>query len=188
MPAISMTVNGVAVCGEVEGRTLLVEFIREGPASVALFDRGMNYLSVSASWTKAFGRGLAHYKPGDEVTLTTGPRVRWARAFVVFNASQVDSYTPTAPPAVAPEPSAVANWFSRIPARVVWGGGNPCYIPSQDRVLMPAATAFTTDTARALVRALGDSVARDLAREEKSHDLEIKKQLVLPQQSSVELF
>ena len=29
MPAISMKVNGEAVCGEVEGRTLLVEFIRE---------------------------------------------------------------------------------------------------------------------------------------------------------------
>ena len=29
MPAISMTVNGEKVCGEVEGRTLLVEFIRD---------------------------------------------------------------------------------------------------------------------------------------------------------------
>jgi aerobic carbon-monoxide dehydrogenase small subunit len=29
MSAISMKVNGKAVCGEVEGRTLLVEFIRE---------------------------------------------------------------------------------------------------------------------------------------------------------------
>ena len=29
MPAISMTVNGEQVCGSVEGRTLLVEFIRE---------------------------------------------------------------------------------------------------------------------------------------------------------------
>jgi aerobic carbon-monoxide dehydrogenase small subunit len=28
MPAISMTVNGEKVCGQVEGRTLLVEFIR----------------------------------------------------------------------------------------------------------------------------------------------------------------
>ena len=28
MPAISMTVNGEKVCGDVEGRTLLVEFIR----------------------------------------------------------------------------------------------------------------------------------------------------------------
>jgi chemotaxis protein methyltransferase CheR len=52
----------------------------------------------------------------------------------------------------------------------------------------PVEVVFTTDTARALIRALGDAVARDLAREEKSHDLEIKKQLVLPQQSSVELF
>lgn len=52
----------------------------------------------------------------------------------------------------------------------------------------PVEVVFTTDTAKALVRALGDAVARDLAREEKSHDLEIKKQLVLPQTSSVELF
>jgi aerobic carbon-monoxide dehydrogenase small subunit len=29
MPAVSMTVNGKAVSGEVEGRTLLVEFLRE---------------------------------------------------------------------------------------------------------------------------------------------------------------
>ena len=29
MPAISMKVNGQAVCGEVEGRTLLVEFLRD---------------------------------------------------------------------------------------------------------------------------------------------------------------
>ncbi|MEM6942985.1 MAG: (2Fe-2S)-binding protein [Pseudomonadota bacterium] len=30
MPEVSMTVNGTAVSGEVEGRTLLVEFLREG--------------------------------------------------------------------------------------------------------------------------------------------------------------
>ena len=30
MPTVSMTVNGKAVSGEVEGRTLLVEFLREG--------------------------------------------------------------------------------------------------------------------------------------------------------------
>jgi len=41
---------------------------------------------------------------GDEVTLTTGPRVRWARAFVVFNASQVDGYTAIEPVTVQPEP------------------------------------------------------------------------------------
>jgi carbon-monoxide dehydrogenase small subunit len=30
MPKVSMTVNGRAVAGEVEGRTLLVEFLRDG--------------------------------------------------------------------------------------------------------------------------------------------------------------
>ncbi|MEQ1699604.1 MAG: zincin-like metallopeptidase domain-containing protein [Ilumatobacteraceae bacterium] len=85
---------------------------------------------------------------GDEITLTTGPRVRWARAFVVFNAAQVDGHTSTAPVQAEPEPGEVADWFARIPAHVVWGGGNPCFIPSQDRVLMPAAAAFTTEAAR----------------------------------------
>ena len=85
---------------------------------------------------------------GDEVTLTTGPRVRWARAFVVFNAAQVDGYASTATVQSEPEPCEVADWFARIPADVVWGGGNPCFIPSQDRVLMPSAAAFTTEAAR----------------------------------------
>ncbi|WP_416899882.1 MAG: (2Fe-2S)-binding protein [Minwuia sp.] len=30
MPSVSMTINGKSVSGEVEGRTLLVEFLREG--------------------------------------------------------------------------------------------------------------------------------------------------------------
>ena len=38
------------------------------------------------------------------------------------------------------------------------------------------------------VRALGDAVARDLAREETRHDLEIRRILVRPQDGSVELF
>lgn len=52
----------------------------------------------------------------------------------------------------------------------------------------PVEVLFTTDTGKALVRALGDAVARDLAREESRHDLEIRKQLVVPQAGSVELF
>jgi PAS domain S-box-containing protein len=37
----------------------LVDFIRLGPATVALFDRRMNYLAVSSSWLKSWGRGYA---------------------------------------------------------------------------------------------------------------------------------
>ena len=85
---------------------------------------------------------------GDEITLTTGPRVRWARAFVVLNAAQVDGYNSTETKPAAPEPSVAGDWFCRIPAYVDWDAGNPCYIPSQDRVLMPAASAFVTEAAR----------------------------------------
>lgn len=52
----------------------------------------------------------------------------------------------------------------------------------------PVEVIFHTDTGRALVRALGDAVARDLAREESRHDLEIKRNLVRPQDGAVELF
>ena len=52
----------------------------------------------------------------------------------------------------------------------------------------PVEVVFTTDTGKAMVRALGDAVARDLAREETRHDLEIRRILVRPQDGSVELF
>ncbi len=52
----------------------------------------------------------------------------------------------------------------------------------------PVEVVFVTDIGKALVRPLGDAVARDLAREESRHDLEIRKQLILPQAGSVELF
>lgn len=52
----------------------------------------------------------------------------------------------------------------------------------------PVEVIFTTDTGKALVRALGDAVARDLAREESRYDLEIKRNLVRPQDGAVELF
>ena len=52
----------------------------------------------------------------------------------------------------------------------------------------PVEVVFTTDSGKAMVRALGDAVARDLAREETRHDLEIRRSLVRPQDGSVELF
>lgn len=52
----------------------------------------------------------------------------------------------------------------------------------------PVEVIFTTDTGKALVRALGDAVARDLAREESRYDLEIRRDLVRPQDGAVELF
>ena len=85
---------------------------------------------------------------GDEVTLTTAAQVRWARSFVVFNAAQVDGHTPAETARSEPETDGVADWFAHVPADVRWCGGNPCYMPALDRVLMPAASAFVTDAGR----------------------------------------
>lgn len=52
----------------------------------------------------------------------------------------------------------------------------------------PVEVLFATDTAKALVRALGDSAARDLAREEGRYDLETRKTLESGEAGSVELF
>jgi chemotaxis protein methyltransferase CheR len=52
----------------------------------------------------------------------------------------------------------------------------------------PVEVVFATETGKALVRALGDAMARDLAREESRHDLEIRKTLSHVPDGSVELF
>jgi chemotaxis protein methyltransferase CheR len=52
----------------------------------------------------------------------------------------------------------------------------------------PVEIMFATETGKALVRALGDTVARDLAREESRFDLEIRKTLSRIPDDSVELF
>ena len=52
----------------------------------------------------------------------------------------------------------------------------------------PVEVMFATETGKALVRALGDSVARARAREEGHFDLEIRKTLARIPDDSVEIF
>jgi chemotaxis protein methyltransferase CheR len=52
----------------------------------------------------------------------------------------------------------------------------------------PVEIMFATETGKAMVRALGDNVARDLALEEGRFDLEVKKTLKRVPDGSVELF
>jgi chemotaxis protein methyltransferase CheR len=52
----------------------------------------------------------------------------------------------------------------------------------------PVEVLFATETGKAMVRALGESVARDLMREESRFDLEIRKTLTRSPEGSVELF
>lgn len=84
---------------------------------------------------------------GEEIELTSAARVQWARAFTLFNAAQVDGWTNAVDPE-PPEPSPLADWFAHVPARVLWGHGDPCYQPRADVVIMPAPDAFRHDATR----------------------------------------
>lgn len=84
---------------------------------------------------------------GEEVELTSAARVQWARSFTLFNAAQVDGWTTTHTTGEV-EAGPLADWFANIPARVLWGMGDPCYRPAADVVVMPAPDAFRHDESR----------------------------------------
>lgn len=72
-----------------------------------------------------------------------------ARGYSVFNADQVDGYTPEPLP-VLPESERIAraeDFFAAIPAEIVHGGNSACYLPQADRVQLPPFGQFTSGKA-----------------------------------------
>lgn len=70
--------------------------------------------------------------------------------FAVFNAAQVDGYTPEPPPAALSEDERMAvaeAWFAAVGADVRNGGGEAFYMPVGDYIGMPAFGDFA-DSAR----------------------------------------
>ena len=68
----------------------------------------------------------------------------FARAYWVFNASQVSGYTPEAPP-VLPEEERVAHaeqFFAALDAQVEHGGYEAYYLPQSDAIHMPHFRCF----------------------------------------------
>lgn len=86
---------------------------------------------------------------GNELTSLDEPRL-FARAYPVFNASQVDGYTPAAtieqPAPQAPgEPIEEAEaYFEALGATIRHGGAQAYYSPSQDAIQMPMFDTFKT--------------------------------------------
>lgn len=71
-----------------------------------------------------------------------------ARAYSVFNADQVEGWTPPVVPVLS-EAERIANaevFFATIPAQVQHGGNSACYIPALGRVQMPAFGQFARAT------------------------------------------
>jgi antirestriction protein ArdC len=74
----------------------------------------------------------------------SGSHLLFTRGYSVFNAAQVDGYTPKAEPD-APMPARIANadtFFTSIGATVRHGGNQAFYSPASDHIQMPPFQAF----------------------------------------------
>ena len=91
-----------------------------------------------------FANGTAENQDGDDNQPSTGSRLLFTRGYAVFNAAQVDGYTPKSEPAVSmPERIERAEtWFQSVGAAVCNGGNRAYYAPGTDHIQMPPFAAF----------------------------------------------
>jgi antirestriction protein ArdC len=85
-------------------------------------------------WSSVIDRKTAHLPESDQRT-TMIPN-----AFTVFNAAQVDGFTPPTPPADVQPIEHAAAFFSNINATII--EGEPAYSPVSDVILLPNIKQF----------------------------------------------
>jgi antirestriction protein ArdC len=103
--------------------------------------------SASVAFWK-FADGRSETQDGDEPEHTACSRSRlvFCRLYSVFNAGQVDGYTPK-PDADAPIEQRIESadaFFGRIHARVAHQGNRAFYSPGDDTITLPPFAAFHT--------------------------------------------
>src|SRR5579864_7026984 len=94
-------------------------------------------------WKFAHDRAERDSGDGDE-SPRSGSRLLFTRGYSVFNAAQVDGYTPEVD-ADMPMPERIAHadaFFSTIGATVRHGGNQAFYSPASDHIQMPPFAAF----------------------------------------------
>jgi antirestriction protein ArdC len=91
-----------------------------------------------------FANDAAETDDGD--TPKSGSRLLFTRGYSVFNAAQVEGYTPKADPDAAIEQriESAEQFFSRINARVIHLGNRAFYSPADDTITLPPFAAFFT--------------------------------------------
>jgi antirestriction protein ArdC len=85
----------------------------------------------------------------DGETPATGSRLLFTRGYAVFNAGQVDGYTPRHE-AEIPMPERIERaerWFQAIGADLRHGGNRAYYAPADDHIQMPPFAAFAENVA-----------------------------------------
>ena len=92
-----------------------------------------------------FANNAAETDDGDD-TPKSGSRLLFTRGYSVFNAGQVDGYTPKFDPDMPIEQriESAEQFFSRINARVVHQGNRAFYAPADDTITLPPFAAFFT--------------------------------------------
>ncbi len=96
-----------------------------------------------------FANGTAENQDGEGDQAATGSRLLFTRGYSVFNAAQVDGYTPKPEPVVSmPERIERADrWFQSIGADVRNGGNRAYYATADDHIQMPPFGAFDENVA-----------------------------------------
>jgi len=91
-----------------------------------------------------FVNSAAENQSGEDEQPATGSRLLFTRGYAVFNAAQVDGYTPKADPDIpAIERIEQADaFFKSIGATVRHGGNKAFYSPASDHIQMPPFQAF----------------------------------------------
>jgi antirestriction protein ArdC len=91
-----------------------------------------------------FANAAAETDDGDETPKSGGSRLLFTRGYSVFNAGQVDGYTPKveSEPNVPARIEAADAFFTAIGADVRHGGNQAFYAPASDHIQMPPFQAF----------------------------------------------
>jgi antirestriction protein ArdC len=91
-----------------------------------------------------FANGTAENQDGEDNQPASGSRLLFTRGYAVFNAGQVDGYTPKAEPDVPmlERIERAETWFHSIGADVRNGGNRAYYAPADDHIQMPPFPAF----------------------------------------------
>jgi antirestriction protein ArdC len=110
-------------------------------------DRGAQVRKGEKSTTVVFWKfanGADDADGADDSLPTSGSRLLFTRGYSVFNAAQVDGYTPKVD-ADMPMPERIAYadaFFTNIGATVRHGGNQAFYAPATDHIQMPPFQAF----------------------------------------------
>jgi antirestriction protein ArdC len=112
-------------------------------------ERGAQVRKGEKATTVVFWKFANDSKEGQDGETLSSSRLLFTRGYSVFNAAQVDGYTPASDPDM-PMPERISHaeaFFASIAANVKHGGNQAYYAPATDHIQMPPFAAFEENVA-----------------------------------------